>query len=176
MVLGWLVLRRDDDGGGGKLLGGEGRGLVVVAVFETKRGHEFDERRQCGHCSRRGRGREGNRCLGQPWKGREGVVGLLVLNGLASSSVGRHSGAVDCLGERWDDKRPGRQDNSLLASLLQTIRGSPPSLFLPISHESTTAGCQFPAWRLALHGPKTRNGVSLRRSIPSPYIRLGVQH
>jgi DNA-directed RNA polymerase subunit RPC12/RpoP len=33
----------------------------------------------------------------------------------------------------------------------------------PINHESTTTGCQFPAWRLSLRRPETRDGVSLCR-------------
>jgi len=33
----------------------------------------------------------GDRCLERPWEGREGVMGLLLINGWASSSVGRHS-------------------------------------------------------------------------------------
>jgi len=41
-------------------------------------------------------------------------------------------GTVDCLGERWDDKRHGRQDNSGLAPLpLDSFRRSSLSLPLP---------------------------------------------
>jgi len=146
VLLGGLVLGRDDDGGGGKLLGGRGGGLVV----EAEGRHELDERRQCGHCfERRRRRRRGDRCLGRPWKGREGVMELTLLNGWASSSVGSHS-------ERWialeDDKSHGRQDNSVLASLSLDIISFP---LAPINHESTTTGCQFPARRLSLHGPAT---------------------
>lgn len=40
----------------------------------------------------------------------------------------------------------------------------------PINHESTTTGCQFPAWRLSLRGPETRDGVSLCRCTLHPFV------
>lgn len=136
--------------------GGEGEGLLSrpsEAMSSTKEG-----RAVIGGVGGGGRGQV-------PWATleREGVMGSLLLNGWASSSVGRHS-------ERWitleDDKRDGRQDNSAFGSLALAHSVDHLSPLPPINHESTTTGGQFPARRLPLHGPETGDGVSLRRCAP----------
>lgn len=116
-------------------------------------------------CSREGGGGRGRGASGDVG----GVMGLLLLNGWASSSVGRHS-------ERWIVLE---SDGMIRDTVGKTTPGLPlpPRQFpqiisfplSPINHESTTAGCKFPAWRLSLHGPTARNGVPLCRCTPFPH-------
>jgi len=110
-------------------------------------------------------GKRGGRGMGDPRTTLEGrwIVAFKRMGVVKSRSP---FGTVDGLGERRDDKRPrsARQLRPCLpTSTVSQITSFPLS---PISHESATTGCKFPARRLSSHG--TRNGVPLCRCTPSP--------
>lgn len=101
--------------------------------------------------------------------GRERSDGIVAFKRMGVVKCWSPFGMVDRLGEGGEDKRAWSARQLRLDLFLpRRFRGSSPPPSLPINHESTTtAGCQLPTWRLALHGPKTRNGVSLCRCTQS---------